>query len=272
MSSEPFDPGQASLFISHGAPSLLLDDGPTAHFLKNLGMRMARPQVIFCMSAHWETSDVTFDSSVAPQTIHDFSGFPEAMYRMRYPAPGSPEWAARAAALCTAAGIRATLAERGLDHGAWVPLMALFPEADVAVVQVSLPYARGARGAYAAGRALGPLMREGALLLASGGLTHNLREISWDGGGPEEWATTFHAWALSALRENRLEDLLEAPARAPQFQRAHPRAEHWLPLFFALGAAGTPWRSELLNTGFDFGSLAMDAFAFYPAGSSEVSA
>lgn len=264
--SQTFDPRQASLFISHGAPSLLLDDGPTAQFLKDLGARMRRPEVIFCMSAHWETAEATFDASPAPETIHDFSGFPEAMYSMRYPAPGAPEWAQKAAALCEAAGIPARTAVRGLDHGAWVPLMALFPEADVPVVQVSLPYPKGARGVYAVGRALGPLLRDGAFLLASGGFTHNLREISWGGGAPEEWATTFHAWALSALRENRLEDLLDAPARAPQFQRAHPRAEHWLPLFFALGAAGSPWRSELINTGFDFGSLAMDAFAFYPEG------
>jgi 4,5-DOPA dioxygenase extradiol len=267
MTAETFDPRRASLFISHGAPSLLLDDGPTAQFLKNLGTRMQRPEVVFCMSAHWETPEVTFDTSPTPQTIHDFSGFPEAMYQMRYPAPGAPERAAQAIELCRAAGLAATGAIRGLDHGAWVPLMALFPEADIPVVQVSFPYSKGARGAYAVGRSLASLLGEGALMLASGGFTHNLREMSWGGGQTPDWASGFQAWALAALRENRLDDLLDAPTRSPDFAKAHPRAEHWLPLFYALGAVGSPWRCESLNTGFDFGSLAMDAFAFYPGGS-----
>jgi 4,5-DOPA dioxygenase extradiol len=264
MDASSFDPRHASLFISHGAPSLLLDDGPTAKFLKDLGQRMKRPTVAIVMSAHWETPGVTFDASPAPQTIHDFSGFPEAMYRMRYPAPGAPDWARKASDLCEVGGIRAATAERGLDHGAWVPLMALFPGADIPVVQVSLPYSQGAEGVYAVGRALAPLMRDGALLLASGGFTHNLGEISWGGGSAPDWAVAFRDWGLSALGDGRLEDLLEAPTRAPQFRKAHPRAEHWLTLFFALGAAGAPWRCESLNEGFDFGSLAMDAFAFFP--------
>jgi 4,5-DOPA dioxygenase extradiol len=265
MIAQSLDPHHASLFISHGAPSLLLDDGPAARFLKEFGSRIVRPRVIFCMSAHWETAEPTFDSSAAPQTIHDFSGFPEAMYQMRYPAPGAPEWARKAADLCAAAGIKAGTAERGRDHGAWVPLMALFPAADIPVVQVSLPFRQGARAVFNVGRALSPLMQEGALLLASGGFIHNLGEISWGGGEPDSWARSFQAWAVSALRESRQDDLLNASARAPDFRRAHPREEHWLPLFFALGAVGSPWRCETLHEAFEFGSLAMDAFAFYPS-------
>jgi 4,5-DOPA dioxygenase extradiol len=278
MALPAFDPHAASLFISHGAPSLLLDDGPGARFLRDFGARIARPKAIVCMSAHWETAAPRFDASPAPQTIHDFSGFPEAMYRMRYPAPGAPDLARKAIDLCAAAGITADSAERGLDHGAWVPLMALFPGADIPVVQASLPFgnggAQGARGVFEVGRALGPLLREGVLLLASGGFTHNLREIAWGGGEPDAWARNFQAWAVSALRESRLDDLLDAPARAPDFHRAHPRAEHWLPLFFALGAAashnGASWRCETLYEAFEFGSLAMDAYAFYPQGKDAV--
>ncbi len=252
------------LFLSHGAPSLLLDGGPAAAFLRGLGRSLPKPKAIVCMSAHWESPGVLFDASPAPRTIHDFSGFPEAMYQMRYPAPGEPALAARAAELCNANGVAAGTAERGLDHGAWVPLMALFPEAEIPVVQVSLPFASGARGVHAIGRALAPLRDEGVLMLASGGFVHNLREIDWAGGAPPEWARTFRDWAVSALREKRLDDLFDAEASAPGFARAHPRAEHWLPLFFAVGAAGDAWDCETLHEGFEHGSLAMDAFAFRP--------
>jgi 4,5-DOPA dioxygenase extradiol len=143
-------------------------------------------------------------------------------------------------------------------------MMALFPAADIPVVQLSLPYAQGARSVYALGSALRPLSDEGVLLMGSGGFIHNLGALAWGGGEPAAWARRFSEWGVDALVGNRLEDLLEAPARAPNFREAHPRAEHWLPLYFALGAAGAPWVCKRLHGGFEYGSLAMDAFAFSP--------
>ena len=256
---------RSSLFVSHGAPSLLLDGGPSADFLKSLGKRISKPKAVICLSAHWESREPLFTSAKQMDTIHDFYGFPEEMYRLRYPAMGNPELAQRGVELCKVVGIDAGLeSSRGLDHGAWVPLMALFPDVDVPVVQVSLPFVHGPRAVYALGKALEPLKREGVLLLGSGGFTHNLGALAWGGGETPAWASEFHAWTSAALRENRLEDLFEAATCAPHFSRNHPRVEHWLPLFFALGAGGHPWGAETLHTGFEYGSLAMDAFAFSP--------
>ncbi len=255
-----------ALFVSHGAPSLLLDDGPAAHFLKSLGQKFPKPKAVICVSAHWEAREPLFTTSERLDTIHDFYGFPEAMYQMRYPAKGSSELAQRALALCKSAGVNAGLeSSRGLDHGAWIPLMAMYPEVDVPVIQVALPFAQGPRAVFALGQALSPLRDEGVLLLGSGGFTHNLGALAWGGGEAPIWAKEFHVWASTALRENRREDLLEAETRAPHFRQNHPRTEHWLPLYFALGAAGSPWNCETLYTGFEFGSLAMDAFAFTPS-------
>jgi len=256
-----------ALFVSHGAPSLLLDNGPTAHFLTSLGRKFPKPKAVFCLSAHWEAEIPLFTHAERLDTIHDFYGFPEALYRMRYPAKGFPELAQRAVALCQSAGMDAGLEpSRGLDHGAWIPLMAMYPEVDVPVIQVALPFIQGPAAVYALGQALSPLREEDVLLLGSGGFTHNLGALAWGGGETPAWAEEFHAWASAALRENRLEDLLEAETRSPHFRRNHPRTEHWLPLYFALGACGSPWKCETLHTGFEFGSLAMDAFAFTGVG------
>ncbi len=255
-----------ALFVSHGAPSLLLDGGPAADFLKSLGSKYPRPKSVLCLSAHWETREPMFTASEAPETIHDFHGFPEKLYQTRYPAPGDPALARRAVELCGSAGIASGLElRRGLDHGAWIPLLAMYPEADIPVVQASLPFAQGPRGVFALGEALRPLRDEGVLLLASGGFTHNQGALAWGSAETPGWAREFHTWTMGALRENRLEDLLEASSRGPNFRQVHPRAEHWLPLYFALGAAGTPWNCEVLYSGFEHGSLAMDAFAFSSA-------
>ncbi len=257
--------GGKTLFLSHGAPSMPIDGGPGADFLRGLGRQIEKPRAVICLSAHWETREPAFTSLARPETIHDFYGFPKALYEIRYPAVGKPDLAARARALCVAGGISATLdPKRGLDHGAWMPLLLMFPKADIPVVQVSLPFAQGPRAVFALGEALRPLQDEGVLLLGSGGFVHNLGDLAWGGGETPEWAANFRDWAAAALAENRLEDLLKAEARSPGFRKAHPREEHWLPLFFALGAAGSPWKCETLHRGFEFGSLAMDAFAFSP--------
>jgi 4,5-DOPA dioxygenase extradiol len=198
-----------------------------------------------------------------PETIHDFFGFPEPLYRIRYAAPGEPTIAARALAALKDAGFTAAIEGcRGLDHGAWSPLLHMYPEADVPVVQVSIQTQLGPRHHLALGRALAPLAFEDVLLIGSGHMTHNLRDRSADGASPLAYAREFQAWADARIHEHDLDALADYRSRTPQGARAHPTEEHFLPLFFALGAAGPGYRVERLYDGIESGALAMDAYRF----------
>lgn len=166
-----------ALFISHGAPTLALEPGPTRGFLAQLGSGFERPRAILSISAHWETPAPEISAVLQPETIHDFYGFPEALYAMRYPAPGAPELAARAVQLLAGSGIGAVTAQRGLDHGAWVPLMLMYSQADIPVTQLSVQSVLGPEHHWRMGEALRPLRDEGVLIIASGSVTHNLREF-----------------------------------------------------------------------------------------------
>jgi 4,5-DOPA dioxygenase extradiol len=246
-----------SLFVSHGAPTLVFDDIPARSFLKGLEERVGRPKAILAVSAHWETATPEVNAPAVNETIHDFYGFPEPLYALRYPAPGSAELASRVAEL-TGAAIDG---ERGLDHGAWVPLMLAWPGADIPVAQLSIQTKAGPRHHLELGRLLAPLREEGVLVLASGGFTHNLRELARSGGGAAEpaWVTRFSDWVDAALVEGRVEDLLAYRRLAPDALRNHPTEEHFLPLFVALGAGG---RAERLHSSTTMGALRMDAYAF----------
>lgn len=249
-------------FISHGAPTLILEDGPTCAFLRDLGRSLARPRVVLVVSAHWETDRPTLSAATAPETIHDFYGFPETLYRIRYGAPGAPAVAAEAARLLNAAGIPSDIdAARGLDHGAWVPLMLMYPDADIPVLQLSIQPQSGTAHHVAVGRALAPLRDEGVLILASGGAVHNLRALAWNrAGAPETWAQGFDDWLLQRLESGAVDDLVAYRERAPGAVRAHPRDEHLMPLFVAVGAAGENAVGERVHHGFEHGSLSMAAF------------
>lgn len=246
-----------SLFVSHGAPTLVFDDIPARSFLKGLEERVGRPRAILAVSAHWETAMPEVNAPAVNETIHDFYGFPEPLYALRYPAPGSAELASRVAEL-TGAAIDGA---RGLDHGAWVPLMLAWPGADIPVAQLSIQTEAGPRHHLELGRLLAPLREEGVLVLASGGFTHNLRELARSGGGAAEpaWVTRFSDWVDAALVEGRIEDLLAYRRLAPDALRNHPTEEHFLPLFVALGAGG---RAERLHSSTTMGALRMDAYAF----------
>lgn len=246
-----------SLFVSHGAPTLVFDDTPARSFLGGLEERIGRPKAVLAVSAHWETATPEVNAPAVNETIHDFYGFPEPLYALRYPAPGSAELAARVAELTGATIDRA----RGLDHGAWVPLMLAWPEAEIPVAQLSIQTAAGPRHHLELGRRLATLREEGVLVLASGGFTHNLRELAWGGGDGAEpaWVTRFSDWIDAALVEGRVEDLLAYRRLAPDAARNHPTEEHLLPLFVALGAGG---RAERLHSSTTMGALRMDAYAF----------
>jgi 4,5-DOPA dioxygenase extradiol len=248
-----------SLFVSHGAPTLPLEDILARGFLRGLEARIGRPKAILVASAHWETASPEVNAPAANETIHDFYGFPKPLYQLRYPAPGSAALARRVAALTGAALEPA----RGLDHGAWVPLMLAWPAADIPVAQLSIQTEAGPRHHLELGRRLAPLREEGVLVLGSGGFTHNLRALARDGGGaaaPEPpWVTRFSDWIDRALVEGRTEDLVDYRRLAPEAARSHPTEEHFLPLFVALGAGGG---AERLHSSTTMGALRMDAYAF----------
>lgn len=252
-----------SLFVSHGSPTLAMEPGPAGAFWHELAASLPRPKAVLCISAHWNTATPLLGSATRPETIHDFYGFPEPMYRLRYPAPGAPALAERAIGLLHAAGIPAAAEPRyGLDHGAWVPLQSFYPEADVPVAQLSVQPRRDARWHLQLGAALAPLRDEGVLVLGSGGATHNLRELDRHGGAPPLWAKEFDDWLAAALADGRTEDVLDWETKGPNARRAHPSPEHFLPLFVALGAAGGKARGARLYKDFTLGGLSMAAFRF----------
>ena len=262
------------LFISHGSPMLLLQDSQSRRFLAELGKSLPRPKAILMVSAHWENARKPAVSYAAkPETIHDFGGFPKALYEMQYPAPGAPAIAARAQALLEKGGFSvARYDERGLDHGAWVPLSLMYPEADIPVTQVSLIEDAPPERHHQMGRALRALRNEGVLVIGSGSLTHNLYEFR---GQPadapvQDWVSDFMGWIEVRLKENRHDDILQYRSLAPTGKRNHPTEEHLSPLFVALGAAGGKAAVEKLHSSVEYGVISMDVYAFTPeAGSAE---
>ena len=248
-----------ALFVSHGAPTLPFDDGPARDFLRDLGKSLPRPKAILAISAHWMTDVPSVTIADKNTTIHDFHGFPRALYDLRYDAPGAPQKAEEISAMLTAAGLPAPRrVELGLDHGAWVPLLLMYPDADIPVIQLSIQPRQGVAHHIALGRAL-RLFREKGLILASGGLVHNLMALDWNGGPEPEWPQQFSGWIDSALQQRRDDDLVQYRVRAPQAARAHPTEDHLLPLFVAYGAGDSVRR---LHASAAFGTLRMDAYAF----------
>lgn len=252
-----------SVFISHGSPMHALQPGAAGEAWKALGGRLPRPRAILIASAHWETSLPMLTGNAKPETIHDFYNFPEPLYRLRYPAPGAPEVAQRAQQLLKNAGFGAAIDGcRGLDHGAWAPLLYAYPEHDVPVVQISVQPALGPRHHFAVGKALRPLVPENILVIGSGHMTHNLRDWARGAGKPQPYAREFAEWVKEKLEQGDLDSLLDYRTRSPHGARAHPTDEHFLPLFFALGAAPQKGKPERVYDAIDSGVLAMDAYVF----------
>jgi 4,5-DOPA dioxygenase extradiol len=251
-----------SVFVSHGAPTLAIEKNDTVEFLRRLGAGLGRPRAILCVSAHWATRVPTLSAAERPETIYDFGGFPEELYRVRYDAPGAPTLAARAAELLSASGIDSEISnDRGLDHGAWVPLSLMYPERDVPVTQLSVQPGAGAAEHFRIGKALAPLRREGVLVLSTGGATHNLRQLGRGVQAPD-WAARFDEWLDEKIRGGSYEDLLDYSRLAPHASVAHPTDEHILPLFVAAGAGDSDAPGLSLHRGWTHGSLSMAAYAF----------
>jgi len=259
-----------SLFVSHGAPTIVLESSPAHEFLSGLGPTLGKPDAVVAVSAHWETERPAVTAAGRPATIHDFYGFPAPLYEIGYPAPGAPDLAARVIAYLEEAGLEAAAdPERGLDHGAWVPLMLMYPEADVPVVQLSLQTARGPEHHLGLGRALRRLRSEGVLVMGSGGATHNLRELRPGGGPPPAWVSEFAGWLADTLTAGREAQALRYRELAPHGARNHPSEEHLLPLFAAMGAAHPDAGARRLHASYSYGVLAMDAYSFGTDGGAE---
>lgn len=253
-----------ALFLSHGSPTICVEDNATTRFWAGWLNRHQKPRAILVVSAHWETEGLRVTAWERCPIVHDFSGFPEALYRLDYPAPGAPGVAEEVRAACRAAGLGevALDGERGLDHGAWVPLTRMFPAADVPVVQLSLPKGWPPERLYELGRALAPLRGEGILLIGSGGATHNLAAIDPDATEVARWARVFETWLREMLDDWNLRDLFEYWQVAPHGVQAHPSEEHFLPLFLPMGAGEAKRQATIKHDAFMYGSLSMLAVEF----------
>ena len=253
-----------AVFVSHGAPTLAVEQNDTVEFLKRLGGELGRPESILCVSAHWNMEAPAVSAAERPETIHDFGGFSDELYSMRYPAPGAPSLAGRVRELLGEAGLACTVSPtRGLDHGAWVPLRLIYPAADVPVTQLSVQPSLGAEHHFRMGRALAPLREEGVLILATGSATHNLSRIG-SGEVPPAWALEFDDWLFRKISVGEREELLDYRRLAPHAAVAHPTDEHLLPLFVAMGAGSGDHeaRCRSLHRGWTWGSLSMAAYGF----------
>lgn len=255
-----------TLFISHGSPMLAVEPGPYGAAWKKIADSLPRPRAILVVSAHWNTRQPALSLAVTPETIHDFGGFPSVLYEIRYPAPGAPELAQRVQLLLSEAGLPVAMApDRGLDHGAWVPLRHMYPDADIPVTQLSVQPGLDAAWHLRLGDALRSLREDGVLIIASGSLTHNLHEADFGDASAEpseEYANDFQAWIHGALQRGDRAALMDWQAQAPYARRAHPTQEHLLPLFVAYGAGGEHPAVQRPLASFSLGVLAMDCYVF----------
>jgi 4,5-DOPA dioxygenase extradiol len=247
-----------AVFVSHGAPSLPFDDVPARDFLRGLGEQIGRPRAIVVLSAHWDTDIAYATAAAINATIHDFRGFPAPLYDISYPAPGDGLLAREVSALT--GGKIDTL--RGLDHGAWVPLMLMYPNADIPVVQLSVQSARGTAHHIALGRSIAALRKDDVLVMGSGGFVHNLGHIAPPGSPEPQWSKAFSDWIHDRLVAGDETALADYRRRAPHAQLAQPTEDHFMPLFAALGAGGQKPVATRLHSSVTFGSLRMDAYSF----------
>lgn len=255
------------LFISHGAPTFALEGGVLGTQLTNLGQQLTDIKAVLIVSPHWQTEILEVMTTAQPETIHDFYGFPQPLYALSYPALGMPSLALQTIDLLKDKGFKVQEnSTRGLDHGAWTPLMHLFPEVNVPVFQVSLPHSFDPSDAYHLGQALASLRTEGVLILCSGSMTHNLGDLRLGAQGDLPYVKKFSEWVKNAIVENRQDKLLQYRQFAPDALRAHPTEEHFLPLFIALGSRFKNDQLHMMDGGVSYGILAMDALLWSDQG------
>ena len=254
MQSSAATPSMPALFIGHGSPMNIVADNGYTRDLEALATRLPRPAAILVVSAHWLTKGTAVGADEHNLTIYDFFGFPDELYAKKYPAPGSPAVAARVSALT---GRRAAPVARGLDHAAWAPLIRLYPEADIPVLELSLDVRAPAAEHYALGRSLAPLREEGVLIIGSGNIVHNLGIIDWDDDAPvAAWAAEFDAWVAAGVAARRHDDLI-AYLEHPLGRKAAPTPDHYLPLLYALAVQAEADEVLTVHEGIQNGTISM---------------
>ncbi|WP_233841357.1 class III extradiol ring-cleavage dioxygenase [Dyella sp. 2HG41-7] len=254
-----------SLYISHGSPMTALHPGQVGDRLAEIAANLPRPKAIVIASAHWLARHPHVGGAAHPETVHDFYGFPQELFDIRYPAPGDPDVAAQVMRLLDQAGLSPQLDnQHGLDHGAWVPLRLLYTHADIPVVPLSIQPHLGPTHQYAVGRALAPLRNQGVLVIGSGSITHNLHDFraGYSDANEAPYVRPFIDWIEQQIKAGDIDALLDYRRQAPFAERAHPTDEHLLPLYVALGAAGEHAEGQRIDAGIDLGFLAMDIYRF----------
>ncbi|GIM46678.1 dioxygenase [Collibacillus ludicampi] len=252
-----------SFFLAHGAPTLVLENNEYTKFLRDLANELQRPKGIVLFSAHWEEPIQSISGVETYDMIYDFYGFPDEMYQITYPATGNKQMTKEIQALLTAQGIPSRIDEkRGLDHGAWVILRLMYPDADIPVTTLSVNPALPPQEQYQIGRALASLRDKDILIIGSGGTVHNLRRLEWNGTHPNEWAVAFDRWLANQLEEWDLESLFQYENRAPYAKDAVPRNEHFIPLLIAMGAANDQRKANLLYQNYQYGTLSLSCWQF----------
>jgi 4,5-DOPA dioxygenase extradiol len=254
-----------TIFLSHGSPMHALDAGGAGSAWRAIAESLPKPRAVLVASAHWETSLPMLSGAERPETIHDFSGFPPALYRLQYAAPGSPALAQQVAELLKAAGHAPSVNGcRGLDHGAWVPLRWMYPEHDVPIVQISVQPSLGTEHHLRLGETLAPLADDGVLVIGSGHVTHNLRDWAMhrNDAASLDYVAQFADWLHQRLAAGDRDAVLAYRDRAPSAVRSHPSEEHFLPLFVAWGTAGADPRVTRVFSAIEGAALAMDAYSF----------
>ncbi|MBA6243489.1 MULTISPECIES: DODA-type extradiol aromatic ring-opening family dioxygenase [unclassified Psychrobacter] len=247
-----------ALFISHGAPTLAIEQSATTSALARIGQNLPKPRAIVIMSAHWQSAKLEISSNPQPKTWHDFSGFSPELYDIQYPATGQPALAETLAQQLTARGITCSVNPvRACDHGVWAPLRHLYPEADVPIVQISLPQHYDSIACYQLGAQLAHLRDEQILVIGSGNITHNLQALRWEADSIDQAAKAFKQWLLQQLK-------IDIPTaldwqQYPDYKDIHPSDEHLLPLFFALGNGQ---RVSVVHQSMAHHSLGMDIYRF----------
>ncbi|XP_078163069.1 4,5-DOPA dioxygenase extradiol-like [Carex rostrata] len=242
-----------TFFLAHGAVTLVVDETiPVRSFLQSWksDMMQEAPRAILMISGHWDTDGPTVNLVHGENdTIHDFKGFPRFFYELKYPAPGAPDLTQKVTELLDNSGFGPVKQDktRGLDHGAWVPLMLMYPEASIPVCQLSVQTGKGAEYHYNLGKALMPLRDEGVLIIGSGNITHNLQALGPIGGPIPKWASDFDTWVKDSILNGRYDDLNNYEEKAQDAKMNQPSPDHFFPLFVALGAAGHGAKAKLIH-------------------------
>lgn len=247
------------LFVGHGSPMNAIEDNRYSRAWKELGARLPRPKAILSISAHWITRNTTEVTAMEkPKTIHDFGGFPDALFAAQYPAPGAPAFAAQTQWLVTTPPIGLDHAW-GLDHGTWSVLLPMFPKADIPVFQLSLDYGKPMQWHYELGAQLKALRERGVLVMGSGNIVHNLRTIDF-GGAPFDWAVEFDKKIGDWIAAGDHSSIVNFQKLGSLATMAHPTYDHFLPLIYTLGLQDKRDTIEFFNTGIDAGSISMRSF------------